>query len=51
MIKNAYKILDIRYINFSVNNFKINKKFDLITAVLFFHWFGNVKINKLFRKI
>lgn len=47
MIKNAHKIKNIKYINCSVNNFLLNKKFDLITAASCFHWFDNFKINKI----
>ena len=47
MIKNAYKTNNIKYINSSVNNVKINKKFDLITSASCFHWFYNIKIKKL----
>jgi SAM-dependent methyltransferase len=47
MIKNAYKIKNIKYINSSVNNLKINKKFDLITSASCFHWFDNIKIKKI----
>ena len=47
MIRNAYKINNIKYINSSVNNLKINKKFDLITSASCFHWFDNIKIKKI----
>jgi ubiquinone/menaquinone biosynthesis C-methylase UbiE len=47
MIKNAYKINNIKYINSSVNSIRINKKFDLITAASCFHWFNNFRISKI----
>jgi SAM-dependent methyltransferase len=49
MIKNAYKINNIKYINSSVNNLKINTKFDLITSASCFHWFDNIKIKKIIK--
>ena len=50
MIKNAYKINNIKYINATVNNLKINKKFDLITSASCFHWFDNIKIKKIIQR-
>jgi SAM-dependent methyltransferase len=47
MIKNAYKLNNIKYINSSVNNIRLKKRFDLITAASCFHWFDNFKINKI----
>ena len=47
MIRNAYKLKKVKYINKSVNQFKIDKKFNIISAASCFHWFNNQKLSKL----
>jgi len=50
MIKNAYKLKKIKYINSSVEKLKLKKKFDIITSASSFHWFNNAKVKKIIEK-
>lgn len=50
MIKNAYKIKNVRYINESANKVNFDQKFDVFTAASCFHWFNDFKISKLVKK-
>lgn len=50
MIVNAYKLQNIRYLNSSVDNVILRKKFDLFSSASCFHWFNNSKIAKLVNK-
>lgn len=47
MIKNAYKIKNVKYLNSSVESISFKEKFDIISSASCFHWFNNSKIAKL----
>lgn len=47
MIKNAYNLKNVNYINKPVEHFNINKKFDIISAASCFHWFDDKKLSRL----
>ena len=47
MIVNAYKIKNVKYLNFSADRVKLKEKFDIFSSASCFHWFNNSKIAKL----
>lgn len=47
MIRNSHKLKKVRYINKSVDQFKSDKKFNIISAASCFHWLNNEKLSKL----
>lgn len=50
MIRHAYKLNNVKYINTSIENLNSKKKFNLITAASSFHWFDNIKLSDLINK-
>ena len=47
MIKNAYKLKNVKYLNSSANSISFKEKFDIFSSASCFHWFNNSKIAKL----
>ncbi len=47
MIKNAYKLKNVKYLNKSVDKIRLKEKFDIFSSASCFHWFNNSKIAKL----
>jgi SAM-dependent methyltransferase len=47
MIKNAYKLKNVKYLNQSADNISFKEKFDIFSSASCFHWFNNSKIVKL----
>ena len=47
MIKNAYKLKNVKYLNSSANSISLKEKFDIFSSASCFHWFNNSKIAKL----
>ena len=47
MIKNAYKLKNVKYVNSSADSICLKEKFDIFSSASCFHWFNNSKIAKL----
>ena len=47
MIKNAYKLKNVKYLNSSVESISFKEKFDIFSSASCFHWFNNSKLAKL----
>ena len=47
MIKNAYKLKNVKYLNSSADSIRFKEKFDIFSSASCFHWFNNSKIAKL----